>query len=47
LRADATTDLKIKYEEWLYEKIMEVLNFKESSEQAATRIIEEEEKRLV
>ena len=27
LRAQPTTDLKIKYEEWLYEKIMEALNF--------------------
>ena len=46
LRSEATSDLKIKYEEWLYEKIMEALNFREESERVAQRLIAEEEKKI-
>ena len=42
LRAEPISDLKIKYEEWLYEKIMEALNFKEESERTVEKMISEE-----
>lgn len=32
LRSEPTSDLKIKYEEWLYQKIMEALHFQASSQ---------------
>lgn len=46
LRADPTSDLKIKYEEWLYEKIMEALKFKAASEAAANRLVEDQERSI-
>jgi hypothetical protein len=39
LRSEATSDLKIKYEEWLYEQIMAALNFKEASERTVERMM--------
>ena len=32
LRSEPTSDLKINYEEWLYQKIMEALHFQASSQ---------------
>lgn len=46
LRAEPTSDLKIKYEEWLYEKIMEALSFQAQTQSAAEKLIKEEEKRI-
>jgi hypothetical protein len=46
LRAEPTSDLKIKYEEWLYAQIMEALKFQTDSQTAAIKVLEEEEKKL-
>jgi len=46
LRAEPTSDLKIQYEEWLYEKIMEAINFQAESERTVEKMINEEEKKI-
>ena len=46
LRAEPISDLRIKYEEWLYKQIMDVLHFKSQTESTARRIILEEENRI-
>lgn len=46
LRAEPTSDLKIQYEEWLYEKIMDALNFQAESERTVEKMINEEEKKI-
>lgn len=46
IRAEPTSDLKIKYEEWLYAQIVEALRLQANSQVAAVKLLEEEEKKL-
>lgn len=46
IRAEPTSDLKIKYEEWLYAQIVEALKLQANSQVAAVKLLEEEEKKL-
>ena len=46
LRAEPISDIKIKYEEWLYKQIMDALHFQNQSEATARRMIIEEENKI-
>ena len=39
-------NMKIHYEEWLYEHIMQALNFQAESEQTVEKMVNEEEKKI-
>lgn len=40
IRAEPTSDLKIKYEEWLYAQIVEALRLQANSQVAAVKLLE-------